>query len=260
MFQETYESDESENESFVTLNEITFPLLKHRVRVHWKESLKELWLNVWDLCKALGSRLTLKKLTKKIECRNKSGVSNLVVESLTATHEWIHSSWVVVKESTDHEMYVSYSQLKLFLDWMLRSSRKTHGERCIVRNMFGFTDEVDEVSDRQHIPIAVRLLDFLQASCPYPIEREYRIDKYKLDGFIPRLRVAIEIDEHGHRAYDEQEEKTREQVIRDANMVLIRFNPHVKAAYSTEAAFVLTVWKRLIDPAFYCFCEKHQLR
>ena len=43
---------------------------------------------------------------------------------------------------------------------------------------------------------------------------EYTIGKYRIDMYIPKYKVAIEIDEHGHITYDKEKEKIREDYIK----------------------------------------------
>ena len=57
------------------------------------------------------------------------------------------------------------------------------------------------------VPIEIEVLDLLIMCCPYEIIKQYRVGKYKVDAYIPRLHLAIQIDEHGHAHYDAEEEK-----------------------------------------------------
>ena len=91
------------------------------------------------------------------------------------------------------------------------------------------------------------------------IEYQYRVGKYRLDAFIPRLHLAIQIDEHGHRGYDPAEEKEYDEVIRDHNIVCIRFNPDQKYAVPAQYELIRLVWERTLSPDFSSFREKLKL-
>jgi hypothetical protein len=88
-------------------------------------------------------------------------------------------------------------------------------------------------------------------SCPFTILCNYRLGKYKIDAYIPDLRLAIEIDEHNHKGYNPNQEKTREREIRNSSMVLLRFNPH-QHKYPAQV-LVMEVWKKTLSPEMKAF-------
>jgi very-short-patch-repair endonuclease len=56
---------------------------------------------------------------------------------------------------------------------------------------------------------------------------EYCVGPYRIDIYIPKQRIAIEIDEHGHENYDQNKEKEREEYIKKTLKAKIyRLNPH----------------------------------
>jgi len=122
------------------------------------------------------------------------------------------------------------------------------------------------------IPIECSVLDIFTMSCPYPVELQYRVGKYRLDAFIPRLNLAIQVDEETHRWYDQKEEKEYDAVLRDHNIVSIRYRPelHTTPPFSVgnviegelyeqhkhlNAALrlVAMVWTRTLSPDFRRF-------
>jgi very-short-patch-repair endonuclease len=44
-------------------------------------------------------------------------------------------------------------------------------------------------------------------------KRQFKVDKYFVDLYLPKINVVIECDELNHRSYDQEEEKTRETFI-----------------------------------------------
>ena len=60
--------------------------------------------------------------------------------------------------------------------------------------------------------------------------RQYNVNNYRIDYYIPSLKIAIEYDENGHMYYDQEKEAERETAIADAlNSKFIRvsnFNSH----------------------------------
>jgi very-short-patch-repair endonuclease len=66
-----------------------------------------------------------------------------------------------------------------------------------------------------------QILDALEKEFGYKIERQFRIAGYFLDGYIPELRIAIEVDEPGH---DEEKDQTRQKEIENLlNCDFLRF-------------------------------------
>ncbi len=56
---------------------------------------------------------------------------------------------------------------------------------------------------------------------------EYVIGQYRIDLYIPKYKIAIEIDEHGHAAYGKEDEKNREDYIKEhLTKNIYRINPH----------------------------------
>ena len=45
---------------------------------------------------------------------------------------------------------------------------------------------------------------------------QYKVDdKYRIDYYIPDLKIAIEYDENGHKNYDREKERMREEYIKN---------------------------------------------
>lgn len=101
------------------------------------------------------------------------------------------------------------------------------------------------------LDIEHKCLGLLIHSCPFSIVSNYRLGNYKIDAYIPDLRLAIEIDEHNHKAYSVEQEKNREREIRNSSMVLLRFNPHQHK--NPAEVLVMEVWKKTLSPEMKAF-------
>lgn len=63
-------------------------------------------------------------------------------------------------------------------------------------------------------------------SLPIQLLRQYKIDRYKVDLFIPELLLVIECDEFGHEQYNIDNELKRSECIKGYNYTILRFNPN----------------------------------
>lgn len=68
-----------------------------------------------------------------------------------------------------------------------------------------------------------------KATYRFESETSYFIKKEgknrKIDLYYPKQKLAIEIDENGHRYYDKKDEEKRDQLIKDLGIITYRFNP-----------------------------------
>jgi len=170
---------------------------------------------------------------------------------------WNSQTWESLELGpAEPEFCVDIKDLPKFVEWAQQRTRKTQSEK--ERNLKKFNIPVNSVEVK--VPIENELLDVLQQVMPYKMEFQYRIGKYKVDAFIPRLRIAIEIDENNHKNYNVNEQKEYEEVLRDSNIILIRFNPHEKYNEKVPFALVKKVWERSIAPDFSAFKDKLKLQ
>jgi len=156
---------------------------------------------------------------------------------------------------TEWEWCVSHRDLEAFLKWAQARTRKPLSEKIRLFKKFNIVLSEEDIK----VPIENEVLDVLQQCIPFQMELQYRVGKYRLDAFIPRLRIAIQIDEHGHKNYDSQEEKVYDEVIRDNNIVCLRFNPHGQYTSTPALELVRQVWEKTMSPDFVTFREKNKL-
>jgi very-short-patch-repair endonuclease len=161
------------------------------------------------------------------------------------------------EETEDYCIYVQ--DLTDFIQWAQLRTRKPLLEKQRLFRKFNIELDEDLVKNIK-VPIENSVLDFLQRCIPFKMETQYRVGKYRLDAFIPRLRLGIQIDEHGHKNYDAAEEKEYDEVVRDHNIVCMRFNPHEKYIDTDPGMeLVRRVWERTLSPDFTIFRDKFKL-
>jgi very-short-patch-repair endonuclease len=228
-----------------------YPLCQELFGVYIDET--KTYLTCMSIFKEMDNRASQIYLINRL--KQKRGLT-VELQSFIPNAVWNSQSWESYKpESDEVEFCVAVSDLPKFVEWAQQRTRKTQAEK--ERNLKKFNIPVDAVEVK--VPIENELLDILQQVLPYKMEFQYRIGKYKVDAFIPRLRIAIEIDENNHRNYNINEQKEYEEVLRDSNIILIRFNPHEKYNEKVPFALVKKVWERSIAPDFSAFKDKMKL-
>jgi hypothetical protein len=183
--------------------------------------------------------------------RGLSSSSSFRTDEKLPNRDWNGHSWSELKVVEPLWM-IPYSAAREFSLWLCDRSRKTGVERQgLLRKLL-----LEVPHDEIKVPIETKLLTELAACCPYPMEFQYRVGKYRLDAFIPRLNLCIMIDEHGHVGYDPVEEREYNTVLRDHNIVCIRFDPHAKYAQPPGLELIKRVWERTLSPDFKTFRER----
>ena len=73
-----------------------------------------------------------------------------------------------------------------------------------------------------------KILDNLEVLFRHKIERQYFIKGYALDGYIPDLNIAIEVDEKNHRNINSRiHDNKKEQIIKkELNCLFIRIKDY----------------------------------
>lgn len=193
-----------------------------------------------DIYRELENKAAKKHLTNQLKVFDAT-LTKTLPNCTWNTHD---KTWVTELSGTIQEVCVPVDQVSDFVKFALRRVRKTASEKSVLMKRFGL--DAEEVKG----PVECELLCKVKQALPFAMESNYRLGRYRLDAFIPRLRLAIEIDEDGHKNYDTQEENQRAEVLRDHNMVCIRFNPDVEG---DELALIKKIWTRSLSPDFQLF-------
>lgn len=147
--------------------------------------------------------------------------------------------------------YIPVEDVAKFILPIVNRARKTKTKKEMLVTKFNLQYLLDDIK----VPIECSLLDDFSKVCPYPIELQYRIEKYKIDAYIPRLKIAIEIDENGHSNYNPNEEKEYESLLRDLHIVCIRFDPTTQTIFD----LIRLVWTRTLSPDYKSFVVRDNL-
>jgi len=236
----------------------SFPLYPLCKSLTGLRSDNSFYLGCVSVFKELGNHTSQLYIRKRLRKAAETGLHSPLVE-LTPDLVWSNEDHTWQPLSTEKDYCVDIQHLKEFINWAQLRTRKPLLEK---QNMFAkFNISLNEDDVKQiKVPIENEILDVLRNCLPFQLEEQYRVGKYRLDAFIPRLRIGIQIDEHGHKNYPLQEEKEYDEVLRDNNIVCIRFNPHEKYLHKTPALeLVKRVWERTLSPDFTVFRKEFKL-
>jgi len=195
---------------------------------------KTVWVAWEPLCKWISVKCKLSKAQREIPNIRINTSGQIQYHTITSNHSI--------------PMISQYSIISFFTEKINRKRKHFEYKKELIQKL-GLLSKINPRIDIEH-----ECLGMLVHSCPFTVYTNYRLGKYKIDAYLPDLRLAIEVDEYGHTGYDIQQEKTREREIRNANMVLLRFNPH-DPRWSSEGAanLIKEVWKKTLSPEMRAF-------
>ena len=90
-----------------------------------------------------------------------------------------------------------------------------------------------------------RCLDELSKVSPYPLQRQYRVDGYFLDGYVEELKLAIEFDEGRHRR-PEVEARDKNRQIEIENSLGCRVF-RITSSEWKEKTHVIDEFRKIVD-------------
>ncbi len=209
------------------------------------KSADETWLSTYDIHHILTPRTSRAHIMRMCKTYH-------YIKQFVPNVKWV-GQWEPL-EASHQEWMVNETHLNDFISSILSHSRLGAHEQTRICAKFPFISPIVKTC------IESDLLDTLSQCCPFPMERQYRIGARRLDGFIPRLQMAIQIDENNHEAYNEYEEKEYNTQLRDLNIVLLRF-PVLPSDNREKKALELVqkVWERTLSPDYKLFAMIHQL-
>ena len=85
------------------------------------------------------------------------------------------------------------------------------------------------------------------------IHTQYCIDNKRLDFYLPKYKVGIEIDEYDHKYRDSKHEQSRNLMIENYGITVIRTNPDAikkQTKESTKKSLIVDLSKRLLELEF----------
>ena len=128
---------------------------------------------------------------------------------------------------------------------LVQSDAHTYNERCTIyidrdglKSLVLKSQKPEAMSFAKHLGIRVdtkyirkeiEIVSFLQqflTSLQIPFEFQKTVGPYRVDIYLPQQKIAVEIDEFGHKGRDASYEKAREVFIRDElRCEVLRVNP-----------------------------------
>ena len=85
------------------------------------------------------------------------------------------------------------------------------------------------------------------------LNSQYCIDNKRLDSYLPKYKVGIEIDEYDHKYRDSKHEQSRNLMIENYGITVIRTNPDAikkQTKESTKKSLIVDLSKRLLELEF----------
>jgi len=218
------------------------------VQIDAAETVTNVFLSCSDVMRELGSRSSVKYVRQKM--KSCAGAHGLALSEMEAGWEWSAGTWQKLKRAGAKELMMCASDLSNAVRWMLSSRRMTRAEKASAMRRIGLDADSDEVRCNQ-VPVELLLIEALERVCPFRVIRQFGVGKYRLDAYMERPRLAIQIDEQGHRGYDAEDERDMEDQLREMGIVLLRYNPDSRDPLNTESVvddFIQRVWAKVCSP------------
>ena len=234
---------------FPSLGQVTAPVFLYHVN-----NTNSWYLSMPDISRELEHTVQKSYLEQKGR-RNDSAIQ------VIPNYAWDlqHSTW--------RPCYVDFNvwcihkdQLLNYISRINNRSRKTESEKLRLLARF-YPKQVKWMQQaKPKIPIETNVVDRLSRISPWELRLSEKLGSYEIDVYIPRLRIAIEIDEHGHKNYDENEEKRRNTYLSDHNIELIRYSPDLNDPVRSCDELLRLLITKLISPAYKSFAKDNSLR
>jgi very-short-patch-repair endonuclease len=197
---------------------------------------------------------------KNDRCRKagqgKQAFAHPLTKGWTPNRRWTGTAWIEEVSDKGAEWMVQAAHVQAFVLWSLSRRRiASKDDRSRLAAKFGIQADVTPV------PVAVEqsMIDFLKAILPCHVQTQYRLGSYRMDAYIDRFRLAIQIDEHGHSGYNQDDERKMDDKLRDDRICLIRFNPHGRYDVEPKQMLARLVIERLLSPEFLSFRKENLL-
>jgi very-short-patch-repair endonuclease len=150
--------------------------------------------------------------------------ADIVPLQLASSHwTWTRDQGWERLDSTSSTWYLPYTELSTLVGWVIKHSRmSTHRQQWICDTLGMGSSPSGQIQ----LCLEEHLVSMLEQVCPYTIQKQYRLERYRLDVYLPDVKLAVEIDERGHQHYDATQEREKEHCIASHGIRLLRLNPH----------------------------------
>jgi hypothetical protein len=228
-----------------------FPLIR-KLSAH-RCALGELWISCVDVYRELENSAGVNYVVQK--CKKYEYVC---FRFLNVEWNQRDQTWVSVEPGLREMPVLHLKDLEKFVLASTAHARKTKQQKVDLLKKFQI---VVTAETRKGIPVPIEcsVLDTFIKACPFRVECQYRVGKYRLDAFICRLNLAIQIDENGHKNYNVEEERECDTAMRDHNIVCVRFVPDEDDPVGSGLRLVNIIWQRTLSPDFSTFTNKFKL-
>lgn len=220
------------------------------------DSKTNVWISLPDLLKCCGKRYNKASYAKSADHWSNQQHHGLKQHQVNAQWDvakqrWDHVASVTITttnasntETLEPIWMVHEDDLKEMVKCLLHRTRKTQSEQLNIYKHLGIQLSAEEQATEVQVCIETQLVDLLKRVWPTAIETQFKLPgvDYRYDIKIGNL--IIEIDEHGHSAYDPVEEKKRTDVLRQHKLQYLRFNPHQQFNQPVCDEFMKTVLDR----------------
>lgn len=226
----------------------------------------EIYWYLNDVLRVLNNNSNRKSVLRKlssyvvdlIDSENNGDVFNHMYQFNASTETWSTVNMSELHSSTRTSMNSKLSAIPnhclLECIQLIQSKmRITTSQKMINLKKFYTDEDLNKVQITES-PIELSCLDVLEKTLPFEMICQHRIGVYRIDAYIPRFRIGIQIDENDHSGYDENNEKKINQCLNDNNITCIRFSPNNNLT-PTENGFKLVklFWQKFISIEYRCF-------
>jgi len=181
-----------------------------------------------ELCKVLGkTKGCVKRYLVKHFKENVDYICSRIIQNTPKSHGGHNRENILVTEEIYQLIQNSYDLKHRYINKI----RDMEFKNCVIMNLENST-----------IGFIENCLNGITK-----VQRQFKIDKYYIDCYIPAYNIAIECDEFGHAGYNYEKECLREEYIKKTlKCNFIRFNP---SEPSFDISNVLNILLREIFPS-----------
>lgn len=196
-----------ENNFVKNLNQV-FSFHNNNVKV--VGTIDKPWFRAKDVLKILGysdNSNTLNTFIQKyIPDKYKQSYGNLVSEKVTYNES--------------KEIYINKFGLERLISKSTKISNLNMKEK-LIENFNLNINVMHQTIEQETLTPIKNILDEIYETIP-----QHKVDKYKIDLYVPKLKLAIECDEFNHRHYNQESEKEREdRITEELDCIFFRYNP-----------------------------------
>lgn len=217
------------------------------------------WISLLDILRVMRT-CSLHHMEK---IRHRIVAADIVPLQFASSHwTWTRDQGWERLDSSSSTWFLPYTELSTLVGWVIKHSRmSTHRQQWICDTLGMGSSPSGQIQ----LCLEEHLVSMLEQVCPYTIQKQYRLERYRLDVYLPEVKLAVEIDERGHQHYDETHEREKEQCIASHGIRLLRLNPHQGSIHPNNPHLTetqlnhmgLTLIRMVWDAIHHCAASNH---